>query len=840
MFACQKAPECWKMGKPNNNPVFMKKPFARNFVPIFVAALLVLPISNQVIAQTTFARNGNFVVLQNELVKIEYDLSKGTYSAYNRNDKTSNIIGAALQINDYTTDVEGLTRTCDNTAVADELGSGRKLTVTTSGKGNPDLILELSLYNGKSFVVINGGLKNTIIHDISIKTINPVYHAVAFEGISPKTDLRMLNGPGGAGHFEGTGADTRVAGCETRVYQTNSLESPNNILATFINNGKRKSIVLGGLTYHEFSKYASVKRAGENNLSVEVFSWDPVGKLVEMGKTWLSDERYYIDFCTENPFETLEQYGLCVKAAQKVNLKIHNFPTVCAWYVAAFSNGGTASEPNNTAGTVVMMDAIVKSGFLRYSKVAVRLVPDDYGENNEQGWWNDEYWQKYGHYVKPYETTKKWGQAILDRGGIPLTYSQTGSTSRDFIAAHPDWYLFNDTRLLFDKEGNKSYKTTLDYSDTSLQEHLAKVYQNLKDGGIEGLMFDYPESAFQPNGGFDDKYATAASVYRTIFEIPKKVLGPDSYIDERNVWGQPDGRGCFMDLTAGVVDNQRVWGDNDIVTPEMVSRCGQRWYKNRVIYCYDMDAKNLFKPKNRDGVRQLLTMVYVAAPRLVLANSFSRMTPEMIHDLSRIYPIHSTPKSARPLDAFTRNDGIPHIYDYEIDKSWHQLTFYNPDADSETLIEVEPGKSTSYGGMGLDPSKSYYAYDFWNNVFVGKFAGTGKIQQTLRKGEARMMSVHAVEKNPQVISSDRHVMQGYIDLSNVTWDAAGKVLKGTSKVIGGETTKLVIAVNGFKAVSSKAADAKAELIKGDVAGLIVLAIDKKENGMVEWSIAFSN
>ncbi len=96
-------------------------------------------------AQTNFARNGNAVVLQNELVKIEYDLSKGTWSAYNRKDKTSNIIGAALQINDYA-----------------------------------------------------------------------------------------------------------------------------------------------------------------------------------------SDERYYLDFCTENPFETLEQYGLSVKAAQKVHLKIHDFPTVCA------------------------------------------------------------------------------------------------------------------------------------------------------------------------------------------------------------------------------------------------------------------------------------------------------------------------------------------------------------------------------------------------------------------------------------------------------------------------------------------------------------------------------
>jgi hypothetical protein len=809
------------------------------YIAIFImAALLVLPISNRSWAQTSFSRQENTVVLQNGLVKIEYDLNKGTYSAYSRKDKTSNIVGAALQINDYTSDAEGLTRTYENTAVNDELGSGRKLTVTTSGKENPELILELSLYDGKSFIVLNGGLKNTIVHDISIKTINPVYQAIAFDGISPKTDLRMLNGPGGAGHFEGTGNDTRTEGKETRVYRTNSMESPNNILATFINKGKRKSIVLGGLTYHEFSKYASVKRVGDNNISAEVFSWDPVGKLVEVGKSWLSDEKYYLDFCTENQFEILEQYGLSVKAAQKVNLKIHDFPTVCAWYVAAFSYGGTKEEPNNSAGTVAMMDAIVKSGFLRYSKAAVRLVPDDYGESNEQGWWNDEYWQKYGHYLKPYETTKKWGQAIIDRGGIPLTYSQTGSTSRDFIAAYPEWYLFNDTRLLFNKDNTKSYKTTLDYSDPGLQEHLTKVYQNLKDGGIKGLMFDYPESGFQPNGGFDDKYATAASVYRTIFEIPKKVLGPDSYIDERNIWGQPNGRGCFMDLTAGVVDNQRVWGDNDVITPEMVSRCGHRWYKNRVVFCYDMDAKNLFKPKNRDGVRQLLTMVYVAAPRLVLANSFSKMTPEMIHDLTRIYPIHATPKSARPLDAFTRNDGIPRIYDLGIDHSWHQLTFYNPDTESENLIEVELGKSSTFGGMGLNPLKSYYIYDFWNDAFVGKFAGNGKLKQTLRKGEARMMSVHEAEKNPQVISSNRHIMQGYTDVSSIKWDASGKVLSGTSRVVGGETYKLVIATNGYRPVSCKTENAKGETTKGADANLIVLAIDKTENGTVKWSVVF--
>ena len=78
------------------------------------------------------------------------------------------------------------------------------------------------------------------------------------------------------------------------------------------------------------------------------------------------------------------------------------------------------------------------------------------------------------------------------------------------------------------------------------------------------------------------------------------------------------------------------------------------------------------------------------------------MTPEQLHDLSRIYPIHAAPRSARPLDAFTREDGIPRIYDLAIDKTWHQLAFYNPDVKANGTIGVDLGKDSSFGGMGLN------------------------------------------------------------------------------------------------------------------------------------------
>jgi hypothetical protein len=817
----------------------MKDLAPRGVATCLSAAMALLSASS---ACRAAAKEVDTVVLENDQVRVEYDLTKGTYSASSRNDKTANIVGACLRINEFAADAAGLAHSWEIVPVKDELGTGRRLVVKVNGPGRPELILGIALYDKCSFLALSSGLKNTLGQSISVKEINPLHHAKAFDGVSGKADLRMLNGPGGAGLGPRMDGVSQEIGLQTRVHSTTTMECPNNLLATFVSNGQRKSIVVGGLTYHDYAKVASAARVGADELEASVMNWDATGKRVDPGVSYLPDDRCYVDFGTANPFDALEQYGLAVRAAQKVKLQINNFPTVCGWYVAVFGGGG-GSEPNNSAGMVAQMDAVVKSGFLRYSKVAVRVVPDAGGGDNEQGWWDDEHWQRYGHYVKPYETTQKWAQAVIERGGVPFIYSQTGCNSRDFIAAHPDWYLFNDTKRLFKEDGSLTYiKGALDFTDPGLKAHLRRVYENMRDGGLAGLMFDYPENLFRQDGGFEDKYATATAAYRTVFELPKSILGPESYIDERNCWAMPNGRGCFSDVTAGVVDSQRVWGDTDVATPEMYSRCGHRWYKSRVIYTYDMDSKNLFKtsPNNRDGLRQLLTMVYTVAPRFVLASSFSKMTPEQLYDLSRIYPIHETPRSARPLDAFTREDGIPHIYDQVIDNSWHQLVFYNPDAVAAGTISVDIGRDSSFGGMGLKADKSYYVYDFWNDAFLGKFAGAGRLVQVLRPGEVRMMSVHEEADHPQFISSNRHVMQGYVDVLKTGWDPATRTLSGTSKVVGGETYKLVIATNGLSPVGCSAEGAKAEVKMNapEAAGIAVLSIDKADNGSVDWSVSF--
>ena len=59
--------------------------------------------------------------------------------------------------------------------------------------------------------------------------------------------------------------------------------SLNNLLATFGKPGENRSLVLGGLTYAEFEKYAAVERSQDGSLSLALYAQDPVGKRVDPG-----------------------------------------------------------------------------------------------------------------------------------------------------------------------------------------------------------------------------------------------------------------------------------------------------------------------------------------------------------------------------------------------------------------------------------------------------------------------------------------------------------------------------------------------------------------------------
>lgn len=810
-------------------------------------------------------QDASAVTLSNERITVRYDLTSGTWSAAENGGGGPILASAISSGNEFSSSAANATRTCVLEPLHDALGVGRSAVITTALANGPKLLLRISVYEQQPFIALATGLENTTDHVIQLKRFGPLEGA-AFSGFETNVDYSTLDGSGGGGA-------TFVS------HEFRKRTSRNNLLVTFGRGASRRSLVMGGLTYRDFEKNAQAERKADASLAIHLWAEDPVGKRIDPGVRYLPDDRFYVDFSTANPFDALEKYADSLRLAQEIVLNVCRFPIVDTWFAQVPHFGGGEDKSgyrgrNDSVGAVEEMECVARSGFLKYAPVAVLLEPDLYDANNQQGWWDDEHWRRgpsnrargagawessHGQFVPPYETAQKWAGAIKSLGGIPMIYVQTGFRSQDYAEKFPQNMLFQQPNAPYlnekgeqqfrDKEKKQPRKMGYDYTSPGFQHHMREVWEHLRLAGVQGVKFDYPDLPFTgwPHGGMSDPYSTTAMHYRTIFRLAHDGLGPDCYLHERAL-----DRGS--DVTLGLVTSQRTEGDTDQMNAGMVSRVGLRWYKNRVVINYDMDGKNPFhaNPANRDGERAIWTMAYVAGGTLMLSPSFGRMTPEQIRDLSRIYPFHSARQSARPVDAFTSK--YPRVYNYRVNDAWHQLTFYNTDSEHEAKIGVALSGDTAAGTLGLAIDRNYYVYDFWNDRLVGKFPGNKSLEQTLRPGEARMFSIHEAADHPQFLSTDRHLMQGYVDLLGCEWDAAHNELHGVSGTVAGEAYRIQIATNGYTARSATvdssilqsvarsrpgaaaAAEPPVARLSNREADLVELTLTRADGGPVAWTV----
>ena len=515
---------------------------------------------------------------------------------------------------------------------------------------------------------------------------------------------------------------------------------------------------------------------------------------------------------------------------------------LCGWSVSHISK---LPNVNNSAALIGELEHANKCGLTKYTKVSLRLEPDKYHRDTEQGWWDDAHMREFKHLVEPYESVAKWSEGMNANNGIPYIYMQLGMPSDDFVKKFPQYMLFSDgsevdrttpewvpRRNRRQKHHHHQPYVTYDYTDKEFSKHFVKAWSKLREDGIRGVKVDYPATAWRPEGGFDDRHATTNSAYRRAFSLLREAFGKDGLIDERNL-GESS-RPC-LDVTAGLVDTQRTWGDSNGYSPGMVSISGLRWYKNRTVFNYYPDTKAVhgIPPEIR---RSLLTMMFLTSGRIDLATSFSLFTPEITHDFSRIYPHYREPRTARPLDAFT---GItdPQVYDLELTSDWHQIALYNTSKEKAVVSTAISGPRIN-NAIGLDPDGHYHTYEFWTDTYLGKLPGTARIKRSLSPNHCAMISVRKVQAHPQVVSTNRHILQGWVEMKDVSWDRETRALSGTANVIGGEPFKIVVANNGATVLKVETDGGGVELEAHPVAGLSRLNLSTPANTKVKWKLKY--
>jgi hypothetical protein len=144
------------------------------------------------------------------------------------------------------------------------------------------------------------------------------------------------------------------------------------------------------------------------------------------------------------------------------------------------------------------------------------------------------------------------------------------------------------------------------------------------------------------------------------------------------------------------------------------------------------------------------------------------------------------------------------------------------------------GDQPESGTLGLDATATYYLHDFWNDEFLGEIPGSGRVSRPLKPLQSLVYSLRRKLWCPQVLSTNRHIMQGMLDQAR--WDNGSLTLTGTTRVVAGEPLVLTIATNGHVPAESTASSGSARVNReGD---LVKLSLISETTAEVRWSLVW--
>jgi hypothetical protein len=130
-------------------------------------------------------------------------------------------------------------------------------------------------------------------------------------------------------------------------------------------------------------------------------------------------------------------------------------------------------------------------------------------------------------------------------------------------------------------------------------------------------------------------------------------------------------------------------------------------------------------------------------------------------------------EAAKPVDLLESD--IPTVFALKIIKSfaqWIVLGLFNPDPEKAREVKI------SMSRLGLDSGKSYLGFDFWKEKFLGEISG--ELKASVQPGGVTLLALHEKTGKPQFISSDRHLLQGAIELEKAQWNEENKIFSGIS------------------------------------------------------------
>lgn len=350
----------------------------------------------------------------------------------------------------------------------------------------------------------------------------------------------------------------------------------------------------------------------------------------------------------------------------------------------------------------------------------------------------------------------------------------------DIHRNHPDWLVHRPDGklkqigpgLVEDSEqaaraNPKLY--SLDLSHPQAAEWFSNLFKTAaNDWGYEFFKIDFVDWSTLAADKYYEPTATRAGLYRKGAELIRQAVGP-----KRHVLDCGPGP-----VSVGLIDSMRIELDQPPVTWNQYflqhassgPAAAKRYYYNQRTWINDADMlvmSQLTLPQSQAAA----TLLALSGGPMISGDRLTDLDAPRLEILKKVLPAYA--HAAKPIDMFERER--PEVFALPVKKSfgeWLLLAVFNTD-------ETRPSEKTiPLQRLGLDPKKTHIAFDFWQQRFFGELKD--ELRASLPPSSVLLLSIHERRNTPQVISTDRHVTQGAMDLESVEWLADSKTLRGVS------------------------------------------------------------
>jgi Melibiase len=681
-----------------------------------------------------------------------------------------------------------------------QLGKGTHLSIEYQGNADDPVKFQLNLikYDNYDFITIEGVLRNSSSEEIELAYFSPLEVLASKEG-----GIYVANKPEDALIYEN--GFTHAMEFFMRSYPANEESASQYMEFIYSKPDLKENLLIGILDLPKnISEIISNDEEDEgflfeDRLGIAEFRVNqsfPFPKIIPSGDS-LSSGVWIIMVDSETGFDALEGYADLIR----------KYNNICIWPNEIPHGWNSWCNPNDDYPDYFYSTGINEQIILDNMKVAIKYL-----KNFGLKYWQLDNGYSMGNIMTVDQIAEdrfphgmKWlADQIRNEGIIPgiwINPFNIGVDSELFKEHEKDgWFPVPDPSFPI-SDSWRSLDLTIPGVQNYIRHCIRKV---VKEWGYEFLKVDFTYMVMAPSK-FQNRLMTASEVHRLGYQLIRDEAGPDIFI-----FGIGGPIGCHYGTIDGErvsLDTMPVWGkqhnfgslESGVVTSYLTF--ARKYFMQNRVWINHLDCLS-FRPSLKwNESLCLCTAAALFGGIFKIGDKLLALKPKDFSVYQKMLPIYRD--GARPIDIFRL--WLPEILHLNIEKpfgQWDIVGLFNWGENknlltNEVLSETTHDIVLNFQEIGLNASKSYHVFDFWEEKYMGSYSNQYKC--TLDPHFSQTVSIHEVMKHPQLISSNRHITQGGVELNSVEWDKDSKCLHIEINSVTEFEHHLYVAIpNGYK------------------------------------------